>query len=51
MVMLGAGAADAELARHAATLRKRFERVKGELRRLAGAGKPAAHAVAWSAHD
>ena len=36
MVMLGPDAADVELARHAAALRKRFERVKLRLRALAG---------------
>jgi RNA polymerase sigma-70 factor (ECF subfamily) len=35
LVMLGADADDASLARHAATLRKRFERIKERLRQLA----------------
>ncbi len=39
IVMLGAGASDAELARHAARLRKRFERVKAALRELASAAR------------
>jgi RNA polymerase sigma-70 factor, ECF subfamily len=37
IVMFGADAGVAELARHAARLRKRFERVKAQLRELAGA--------------
>jgi RNA polymerase sigma-70 factor (ECF subfamily) len=36
IVMFGHDAGDAELARHAARLRKRFERVKAQLRALAG---------------
>lgn len=37
IVMFGHDTDDAELARHAARLRKRFERVKAQLRALAGA--------------
>jgi RNA polymerase sigma-70 factor (ECF subfamily) len=40
IVMFGEGAGEAELARHAARLRKRFERVKTQLRALAGARRP-----------
>jgi RNA polymerase sigma-70 factor (ECF subfamily) len=40
IVMFGQDAGDADLARHAARLRKRFERVKAELRALAGAATP-----------
>jgi RNA polymerase sigma-70 factor (ECF subfamily) len=36
IVMFGDGAGEPELARHAARLRKRFERVKTQLRELAG---------------
>jgi hypothetical protein len=38
--MFGNDTGDAELARHAARLRKRFERVKAQLRALAGAAAP-----------
>ncbi len=37
IVMLGPDAGDAELARHASALRKRFERIKARLRQLAAA--------------
>jgi RNA polymerase sigma-70 factor, ECF subfamily len=39
IVMVGDDASETELARHAARLRKRFERVKAQLRELAG-GRP-----------
>ena len=41
LVMLGEHASDAEVARQAATLRKRFERVKERLRQLLDARAPA----------
>ena len=40
IVMFGDGVAEPELARHAARLRKRFERVKAQLRELAGGRRP-----------
>lgn len=42
LVLLGDAASDTELARHAATLRKRFERVKERLRQLVTAPATAA---------
>lgn len=42
LVMLGPDTDESELARHAAALRKRFERVKERLRRLAAEGRPEA---------
>lgn len=42
LVLLGEGADDAALARHAAALRKRFERIKARLRELAAAAPPLA---------
>jgi hypothetical protein len=39
-IFLGAEARDAELARHAAVLRKRFERAKQRLRALVAATDP-----------
>ncbi|HSS01503.1 MAG TPA: hypothetical protein VLM79_30800 [Kofleriaceae bacterium] len=46
IVMFGDGAGDPELARHAARLRKRFERVKTQLRELARGRRPDRSALA-----
>jgi RNA polymerase sigma-70 factor, ECF subfamily len=42
LVLHGAGTSDTDLARHAAALRKRFERIKARLREAAAAAQPAA---------